>query len=440
VKDGSGETHTLAAGTVALSAALKLPVDGAKAAKALSPPLTFAPGQGGPLTLGRPYRGQVEVDVVDGRLRAIDVVGLEQYLYGVVPAEMPSGWAPEALKAQAIAARSYALATRKVGAPFDVYPDTRSQVYLGSSHEQPASTAAVDATKGQVVTYAGKVATTYFFSTSGGQTESSLDWTGVDLPYLVSVPDPYDALSPYHDWGPVPVTGQTVAKALNLSGKVTDLRPAPNAAGRVGSVGVVTRAKTGEVTATVTGTRVRGALALRSTWFAVGVLSLLPPAPAAPVPYGSAVKLSGVARGLSGVALEQRTLVSSWHSTGTVAPGAHGAVQLTEKPTITTDYRLASATAAAAYVRVRVTPRVRIVSAAAGQVQGTEAPALPGARVRIEREAPDLSWAAVASGTVDAAGHFAVRVPAVPGAVYRAVVTPGHGYWRGVSPPVTAAG
>ena len=307
-------------------------------------------------------------------------------------------------------------------------------------HEQPSSTAAVDATKGQVVMYAGKVATTYFFSTSGGQTESSLDWTGVAQPYLVSVPDPYDVLSPYHDWGPVPVTGQTVAKALSLAGLVTDLKPTPNAAGRVATLGVVAQTKTGQVTATVPGTKLRGALDLRSTWFAVGVLSLLPPSPAAPVPFGSSVKLSGLARGVSGVALEERTPAASWHSAGPVAAAANGALQLIEKPTITTDYRLATATAAAAYVRVRVTPRVRIASAQAGQVQGTELPALPGAPVRIERQGADLRWTSVATGAVDTGGRFALHVVLVPGAAYRAVVIPGHGYWRGVSPPVTAAG
>ena len=171
-------------------------------------PLTFVAGKGGPLTLRRRYRGKIQVDLVDGKLRAIDVVGLEQYLYGVVPSEMPSTWAPEALKAQAVAARSYALATRQIAAPFDVYSDTRSQMYLGVSHESPAATAAVDLTKGQVLFYGGTVATTFFSSTSGGKTESSLDWSGTALPYLVSVPDPYDDISPYHNWGPVAVTGK----------------------------------------------------------------------------------------------------------------------------------------------------------------------------------------------------------------------------------------
>src|SRR5439155_3384537 len=149
-------------------------------------------------------------------------------------------WAPEALKAQAVAARSYALATKKVGAPFDAYADTRSQMYLGTSNESPFTTAAVNATKGQVLQYGGKVATTFFYSTSGGQTESSQGWIGTALPYLVSVPDPYDDISPYHSWGPVPVTAQTISKALKVPGPITDATAVPNAAGRVGKLNLVT--------------------------------------------------------------------------------------------------------------------------------------------------------------------------------------------------------
>src|SRR5437868_3891960 len=200
VRDGAGRWHTLAAGPVVIGSDLQLAVDGQAAPQALTPPLTFKPGANGPLTLKRPYRGQIQVDLVDGKLRAVNIVGLEKYLYGVVPSEMPSNWSPEALKAQAVAARSYAMATRQVGAPFDVYSDTRSQMYLGLSHEQPTSNAAVDATQGQVLMYGGKVATTYFSSTSGGTTESAANWQGVPIPYLVSVPDPYDTISPYHDW------------------------------------------------------------------------------------------------------------------------------------------------------------------------------------------------------------------------------------------------
>src|SRR5207247_9081271 len=142
-----------AAGKYTLTPALKLKVDDEAAARALPGPLLFQPGTS-PLQLKHLYRGSIQVDVIAGKLRAINFVGLEQYLYGVVPSEMPFTWAPEALKAQAVVARSYALATRRTGA-FDLYPDTRSQVYLGVEHEKPSTTAAVDATAGQVVLYQG---------------------------------------------------------------------------------------------------------------------------------------------------------------------------------------------------------------------------------------------------------------------------------------------
>ena len=341
VKDGNGQIRTIAAGTVSFGPGLRL------AGEALAPPLLFLPGKGGPLTLTRPYRGRIEVDVVDGKLRAVNVVGLEQYLDGVVPSAMPSNWAPEALKAQAVAARSYALATKKVGAPFDAYADTRSQMYLGTSNESPFTTAAVNATKGQVLQYGGKVATTFFYSTSGGQTESSQGWIGTALPYLVSVPDPYDDISPYHSWGPVPVTAQTIVKALKLTGPVLDATTTKNPSGRVGKLNLVTPLTSVQVS----GTQLRGAIGLRSTWFTLAVLSLAAPVPNAPVTYGSQVTLASTIRGVNGVTLEQRAPGAPWQ---TVGPVGTGALKLLQKPTLTTDYRLATMADAAAFIRIRV--------------------------------------------------------------------------------------
>ena len=197
----------------------------------------------------------------------IDAVGLEQYLRGVVPAEMPSDWPPEALKAQAVAARSYALANLAKGRPFDLYGDTRSQVYGGIAAESPAASAAVAATSGEVVLYRGTVADTLFFSTSGGRTASALESTGTAVPYLVPVSDPYDVLSPYHDWGPVVVDAATVAKKLKLSGPIADVQASNGPSGRVRSMTFVSEDGS-EVT--VTGSQVRTALDLRSTWFSVG--------------------------------------------------------------------------------------------------------------------------------------------------------------------------
>src|SRR4029078_8526381 len=103
VRDGTGAKHSVAPGTLSLGAGLRMQVDGNAAAQARTAPLAFTAGKGGPLTLKRPYRGQIQVDVVDGRLRAIDIVGLEQYLYGVVPSQMPSPCASQALQDQSAA-------------------------------------------------------------------------------------------------------------------------------------------------------------------------------------------------------------------------------------------------------------------------------------------------------------------------------------------------
>ena len=418
VVDGAGARHTLPAGSYTYTpSTLQWPA-----------PLTFSPARGSYLELGRTYRGKILLDVVDGRLRAIDIVGLEQYLWSVVPSEMPSNWAPEALKAQAVAARSYALATRAVGAPFDVYPDTRSQMYLGVSSESPAATAAVNATRGRVALYAGKVAETFFYSTSGGQTESSADWTGTAVPYLVSVPDPYDDLSPYHSWGPVPMTARSVLKALKLTGPITDVTTTKNPAGRVAQLRLTTPLQALGVPAT----KLRTTIGLRSTWFTVGLLSLTPPQPVAPVAYGSTVTLASVVRGFGGVTLEQRPAGADWQSVRSVASGA---TQVTATPTITTEFRLATSTVAAGAVRIRVMPAVTITSATSTGVTGSEQPVLPAAAVDLQQQNPDLTWTSIGTGTAAADGTFTVAATPTPGAAVRIVVTPGatSGYAAGAS-------
>ena len=116
------------------------------------------------------YRGRLRILAATGGLSAVNVVSLEDYLRGVVPREVPSAWQPEALQAQAVAARSYAIATRKPAtSAFDLYLDERSQVYGGIEAEQPTASAAVDATAGQVVIYEGKPIVAYFSSSTGGR-------------------------------------------------------------------------------------------------------------------------------------------------------------------------------------------------------------------------------------------------------------------------------
>jgi stage II sporulation protein D len=353
VEDGDGIDHTLAAGTTTITPKLELAVDGGSA-QTLDPPLTFSPAAGSALTFGaRRYRGRLLVDVPNGKLRAINVLPLQQYLYGVVPAEMPSVWLPAALDAQAVAARSYALASRKAGAPFDVFADGRSQAYLGISAETPAGKQAVDETAGEVLLYNGGVADTLFSSSSGGWTQSAADAFGnPGRPYLVSVRDPYDTISPYHDWGPVPVTGKTLGTAVGAVGRVVDATVKRNPSRRVKTLKVTSLSHGSQLTAAVGGASIASALGLRSSWFTVGVLSLQPPSPNPAVASGTRIELAGVVRGVSGVVLQRSTAGTSWSQFRSIVKT--GAFQFSVKPKVTTKYRLATANDAAAPVRIRV--------------------------------------------------------------------------------------
>ena len=147
------------------------------------------------------YRGAVVARNDGGSLMVINQLALEAYVKGVVPNEVPSSWPKQALRAQAVVARSYGVATSRGGA-FDHYADTRSQVYEGRSSETSATNAAVAKTRREVVKYRGEAAVTYYFSTSGGQTENSeFGFSGGSkVPYLKSVDDPFDDVSPVHRW------------------------------------------------------------------------------------------------------------------------------------------------------------------------------------------------------------------------------------------------
>jgi stage II sporulation protein D len=136
--------------------------------------------------------------LIEGKVHAIP---LETYVRGVVGAEMPTGWPLAALEAQAVASRTYALTDHAGGARFDVYADTRSQVFLGTKAQSAQTNAAVAATAGQVVTYGGRPAITYFFASSGGATEDVQNaFPGAaPEPWLQGVPDPFDQ-GPEHRW------------------------------------------------------------------------------------------------------------------------------------------------------------------------------------------------------------------------------------------------
>jgi stage II sporulation protein D len=192
---------------------------GRKVATSTAPLTVSGPG---PLTVPGhgTYRGSLQFSPTTSGVQTVDVVGVDDYVRGVVAAEMPSSWAPAALQAQAVAARTYAITTSVNGPGYDLYPDTRSQMYGGVGAETAATDAAVAATSGQIVTYDGKPAVTYFFAASGGHTESIQNvWAGATpQPWLVGVPDPYDSAgqNPYHSWG----TQMSLAAAAHKLGSL----------------------------------------------------------------------------------------------------------------------------------------------------------------------------------------------------------------------------
>jgi SpoIID/LytB domain protein len=195
----------------------------------------------------------------------VQTVPLERYVRGVVSAEMPASWPLAALEAQAIASRTYALTADAGGSRFDVYSDTRSQVYLGTAAETAQTNAAVAATAGQIVTYAGTPAITYFYASSGGMTESVQNaWPGSEPePWLQGVPDPYD-VGPEFDWH---LSMSFATAAARLRGLVHGSFRGIEVLTRGVSPRILTAAVLGSAgDATVSGDELAARLGLQDTW------------------------------------------------------------------------------------------------------------------------------------------------------------------------------
>jgi stage II sporulation protein D len=431
--DAAGATYKLPKGALTLRPDLSLPGDAGRVNAAQ--PLTLRPAKKAVIALdGRAYRGKLELVPQGGFLRVVNVVALESYLQGVVAGEVPFGWPAEALKAQAVAARSYALAGLEKGKPFDLYSDARSQVYLGVAGEKPSTNQAVLDTTGQVVLYGGKVATTYYFSTSGGKTASAADVFGFSVPYLVSRPDPWDKASPYHTWGPVLLGARTVQSKLDVDARVVDATGVVTPSGRLRAMVLDTVAGSEQVPSTL----VRTALGLRSTWITIGVLRLDRPS-GGPVVFGSSARLSGVGRGLGAPKLTASASGTTWAQVDTVAPDASGAVSVDVKPARTTRYRLEAEGGASPALLVQVSPRVTLARPTLvepGVLAGTVRPRLPGSVVAIERRR-GTAWVTVGEATVDGSGAFRLELDAaVPAGAYRARISASNGLTAGVSPLV----
>ena len=147
----------------------------------------------------RRYRGDLRLLVRDGRILAINQLGIETYLPSVVGSEMPSKWPLAALQAQAVAARTYALRQRGSKGDFDVRATVSSQVYKGIESETASTLKAVATTRSLVLVHGGRLINAVFHSSSGGATEPSGEVWRTQLPYLVSVAD-HDDHSPVHRW------------------------------------------------------------------------------------------------------------------------------------------------------------------------------------------------------------------------------------------------
>ena len=426
VVDAAGTRLRILAGAMPLKPGLEVvSEDGPVPAQG---PLVVRPGKA-PLSLdGRPYRGKLEVAVQGGFMRAVNIVALDGYLHGVVPGEMPRGWPAEALKAQAVAARTYALSNLVKGKPFELYSDVRSQAYGGLAAEALETTEAVQATAGEIVTFGGKPALTFYFSTSGGKTASAADVFGLSLPYLISRPDPWDKASPYHRWGPLVFGARTVQSKLALQARVLDAAGTPTPSGRLRSLTLETL---GGPT-TVPSALLRTGLGLRSTWITMGVVRLDRPRTSTVV-FGSSLSLTGLARGVTAPQLASSPDGKSWTPAGALERAPDGSFSRAVKPTQTSRYRVQAERVASQAVVLRVAPRLRLTRPAEpGVLTGTVRPRAEFTVVHVER-LKGAAWAHVAEVLTDGSGAFRAELDVVPG-TYRAHVYAAGALAEGISP------
>ncbi|TAK09079.1 MAG: SpoIID/LytB domain-containing protein [Candidatus Manganitrophaceae bacterium] len=165
--------------------------------------LLFLPRRGGKIAVNRQiFDGVISIKKRPEGLLVVNEIDIERYLQGVVPAEMPPDWEMEALKVQAVISRTYALYQRESrrGKEYDLVNSVLGQVYQGDSIKDSRASLAIAQTRGQVLTYEGGLALTFFHSTSAGPTEDASERWNISLPYLKGVSCPLDRDSPYHEW------------------------------------------------------------------------------------------------------------------------------------------------------------------------------------------------------------------------------------------------
>lgn len=387
----------------------------------LAGPVTFTTS-GAPLTVAyadgtqRAYRGQVQaVSTAATRFLRLDVLGVDDYLRGVVAGEMPASWGAAALGAQAVAARSYALASaagyRAEGRRFDICDSTYCQYYLGVSAEDPRSDAAVAATAGQVRTSGGAPARTEFSSSNGG-------WTATTAAVPAKA-DGWDARSPnpYGDWT-VTVTEDQLAALAGLA-RASALRVTAregNAGeqwgGRVTAVYVDGVDATGAARSVPVSPRLDG---LRSSWWkpraaAPVALTLTGPSTAE---RGSTVTLRGTATpGRTVEVMTQRQGASGYTVRASLTVGADGRFSSSYLADVDYRYfaRYADARATASRLGTTLARGTTIsapTSVARGATLSVSGLAAPGAPVAVRAwDGATRRWAAVGWGRADAAGRW----------------------------------
>lgn len=222
----------------------------------------------------RYYRGYIMLNANRGKLDVINYISLEEYLYGVLPKEMGYSYHMEALKAQAIAARTYATKNlnKHIEEGYNLCDTSDCQTYGGKNVENSKTNEAVDDTKGMIITYNGYPIDAVYHSNSGGHTESATEIWGGDLPYLIGIPDEFSESYPNSRWQLKMNSEEIGHKLYNYSidvGKVLDIIVLDTTSnGRVKELLIV--GDEGEET--ISGDKLRtilGANTLKSTFFTI---------------------------------------------------------------------------------------------------------------------------------------------------------------------------
>jgi stage II sporulation protein D len=392
-------------------------------------PATAKPGEGILRVNGLRYRGGLKIYNSGGKLDVVNVVGLQSYLYSVVPREMPSSWPRDALKAQAVAARGYAVRANRPDSRYDIYDDTRDQVYGGldyGSGEDPGSTAAVKATTGEVLKYGGDVISAYFSSSNGGRTAASVDTWGGSLPYLISKQDPFDlnGSNPNRKWTVV-LRPRALQNRLGAAKTPADAIVTSRKSGRVDRV----RLERGSWVQTFPSSGLgpewfRSVLGLRSSRFDFGVLDATPAS--AKAVCRARLRVNVLAREASGFTLQRRRSGSSSWTDMSLTKDAAAHYHGIDRPCRATSYRLHSPAANTSPVAVKVAPKI-VFSAtqpANDGLKGSVRPlSLAGQTVHVDRKRNDGTWKNVGNAVVHSDGKWHAHFNAVSG-TYRARLAP----------------